>query len=100
MALSATLTPILLSRRAGLPKFGVNVALSATSAPNFGWEGEGGGAREGLCSGVSLGPLRSRKSEGHGSTAAAAITPLTVGLERTDVNVTQLVLAWVPTDGG
>jgi len=31
-------------------------------------------------------------------TAAAAITPLTVGLERTDVNVTQLLLAWVPTD--
>ncbi len=28
--------------------------------------------------------------------AAAAITPMEVGLERTDVNVTQLVLAWVP----
>ena len=37
---------------------------------------------------------------GRWDTAAAAITPLTVGLERTDVNVTQLVLAWVPTDGG
>jgi hypothetical protein len=30
--------------------------------------------------------------------AAAAVTTITVGLERTDVDVTQLVLAWVPTD--
>jgi hypothetical protein len=28
--------------------------------------------------------------------AATAITTMTVGLERTDVKVTQLVLAWVP----
>jgi hypothetical protein len=28
--------------------------------------------------------------------AAGAITTMNVGLERTDVNVTQLVLAWVP----
>ncbi len=29
-------------------------------------------------------------------TAATATTPMTIGLERTDVNVTQLVLAWLP----
>jgi len=34
--------------------------------------------------------------ESEWSTAAAAITPLTIGLERTDVKVTQLLLAWVP----
>ncbi len=30
--------------------------------------------------------------------AAAAITTMTIGLERTDVDVTHLVLAWVPAD--
>ena len=30
--------------------------------------------------------------------AAAAITPMTVGLERTDVKVTHLALAWLPVD--
>ena len=30
--------------------------------------------------------------------AAAAVTPMTIGLERSDVSVTQLVLAWVPVD--
>ena len=30
--------------------------------------------------------------------AAAAITPMTVGLERTDVQVTHLALAWMPVD--
>ena len=28
--------------------------------------------------------------------AAGSIQPMTIGLERTDVSVTQLVLAWVP----
>jgi aryl-alcohol dehydrogenase-like predicted oxidoreductase len=33
---------------------------------------------------------------GRWEAAAGSVQPMTIGLERTDVNVTQLVLAWVP----